>query len=175
MEFWLLIGGAVILYYVIKAMAASSKQQVQENNRPSSENEIRVSMATSNRVVANSSRDDDDDLATFSISYGYEEEKSKNETPGRWIKSGESITLKGQTFTGGNFYFGGKLSSLDGYGTEASLVDDSLKIENKPSSYEDESLPRMTVSTTPASKFGALSNCHRALRNAINTQPCCWT
>lgn len=135
MKFWLLIGGAVILYYVIKAIAASSKQTVEKNNRPSSVNEIRVAMTTSNSVVANSGRDDDDDLATFSISYGYEEEKSKNKTPGKWIRSGESITIMGQTFTGGNFYFGGKLSSLDGYGTEASLVDDSLEIESKPSSF----------------------------------------
>lgn len=150
MEFWLLIGGVVILYYVIKAMVTSSKQQVQKNNRPSSRNETRVTMSTSSRVIANNNRDDDD-LATFSISYGYHEEKSKNKTPGKWIKSGESITIKGLTFTKGNFYFGGKLSSLDGYGTEASLVDDSLKSENKPSTFEDESLgywPKF-ISLTP--------------------------
>lgn len=140
MEFWLVIGGAVILYYVIKAKAASSKQQTHENNRSSSENEVRVTATTNKRVVASSNHDDDDDLVTFSISYGYREEKSKNRTQGKWIKPGEPITIKGQTCTGGNFYFGGKLSSLDGYGTEASLVDDSLKIENKPSGYEDESL-----------------------------------
>lgn len=159
MEFWLLVGGAVILYYVIKAMAAPSKQQAHKNNKLNSENEIRVTMTTSNRVVANSNCDDDDDLATFSISYGHEEEKSKNKTPGKWIKSGESITIKGQKFTGGNFYFGGKLSSFDGYGTEASLVDDSLKIENKPSSYEDESLgywPKF-ISLTPKGRGAFLS------------------
>lgn len=106
-------------------------------------------MTTSNRIVSNSNGDDD--LATFSISYGYEEEKSTNKTPGKWVKSGESITIKGLSFTGGNIYFGGKLSSLDGYGTEASLVDDSLKIENKPSAFEDESLgywPKF-ISLTP--------------------------
>ncbi|MBN1928893.1 MAG: TerB N-terminal domain-containing protein [Chlorobiaceae bacterium] len=151
MEFLLLVGGAVIIWYVIKTMATSSKQQVQENNRLSPDNEIQVTMTTSQRVVANSTRDDDDDLATFSISYGYEEEKSTNKTPGKWVKSGESITIKGLSFTGGNIYFGGKLSSLDGYGTEASLVDDSLKIENKPSTFEDESLgywPKF-ISLTP--------------------------
>ncbi len=159
MKFWLLIGGAVFLYYVIKAMAKSSKQQVQKNNRPSSGNEFSVTMTPSNRIAASSNRDNNDDLATFSISYGYNEEKSKNKTLGEWIKSGESITIKGQTFTGGNFYFGGKLSSLDGYGTEASLVDDSLKIENKPSSYEDESLgywPKF-ISLTPKGRGAFLS------------------
>jgi hypothetical protein len=152
MEFLLLVGGAVIIWYVIKTMATFSKQQVQENNRLSPDNEIQVTMTTSQRVVANSTRDDDDDdLATFSISYGYEEEKSTNKTPGKWVKSGESITIKGLSFTGGNIYFGGKLSSLDGYGTEASLVDDSLKIEKKPSAFEDESLgywPKF-ISLTP--------------------------
>lgn len=158
MEFWLLIGGAVILYYVIKTMAKPSEQQAQKKNKPSSENEVRITMTTNTRVVANSNNDDDD-LATFSISYGYEEEKSKNKTPGKWIKSGESITIKGQTFTGGNFYFGGKLSSLDGYGTEASLVDDSLKVENKSSNFEDESLgywPKF-ISLTPKGRGAFLS------------------
>jgi len=146
MEFSLLVGGAVIFYYVIKVMATSTKQQVQENNRLSSENEIRF-------------HDDDDNLATFSISYGDEEEKSENKTPWKWIKPGESITIKGQTIIGGNFYFGGKLSSLDGYGTEASLVDDSLKIENKPSTFEDESLsywPKF-ISLTPKARGAFLS------------------
>lgn len=152
MEFWLLVGGAVILYFVIKAMVASSKQQTYKNNESSSENKIRVS------VTANDG-DDNDDLATFSISYGHEEEKSKNKKSGKWIKSGESITIKGLTFTNGNFYFGGKLSSLDGCGTEASLVDDSLKIEAKPSSYEDGSLgywPKF-ISLTPRGRGAFLS------------------
>jgi len=158
MEFWLLIGGAIILYYAIKAMANPSKQQAHKNDRQSSENEIRVTLTTSNRAVTSSNLDDDD-LAAFNISYGYDEEKSKNKTQGKWIKSGEFITMKGQTFSSGNFYFGGKLSSLDGYGTEASLVDDSLKVENKPSSFEDESLgywPKF-ISLTPKGRGAFLS------------------
>lgn len=159
MEFWLVIGGAIILYHVIKATAAPSKLQAHKNNRSSSKNGIHVTMTTSNRVVAANNRVDDDDLATFRISYGHEEERSKNKTPGKWIKPGESITIKGKIFTGGNFYFGGKLSSLDGYGTEASLVDDSLNIEEKPSSYEDDSLgywPKF-VSLTPKGRGAYIS------------------
>ena len=155
MEFWLLIGGAIILYYTVKKMAKPSKQQAHKNDRQSYENEIPVTL---NRTVVNSNLDDDD-LATFSISYGYDEEKSKNKTQGKWIKSDESITIKGQKFSSGNFYFGGKLSSLDGYGTEASLVDDSLKVENKPSSFEDESLgywPKF-ISLTPKGRGAFLS------------------
>lgn len=158
MEFWLLILGAVILYIAIKVIAKLSEQQAQKNNKPSSENEIRVTMTTSNRAVANSN-DDEDDLATFSISCGYNEEKSKNKMQGKWIKPGESITIKAQKFSSGNFYFGGKLNSLDGYGTEASLVDDLLKIENKPSTFEDESLgywPKF-ISLTPKGRGAFLS------------------
>lgn len=127
------------MYFVIKALATPSNQPAPKTNRPGSESGIRITMTTSNQVVANSNHDDDD-LATFAISYGYSEEKSKNKAPGRWIRSGESLSIKEQLFSSGNFYFGGKLSSLDGYGTEASLVDDSLKIEHKPSNFEDESL-----------------------------------
>jgi tellurite resistance protein len=156
MEFWLLIGIVVVFFYAIKK-GTSSKQKSQ-NNRLSPENDISVSIKTRNRVVAKSNHDDDD-LATFSISYGYEEEKSKNKASGKWIKPDESITIKGQLFTKGNFYFGGKLSSLDGHGTEASLVDDSLKIEHQLSSYEDESLgywPKF-ISLTPKGR-GAFLN-----------------
>lgn len=158
MEFWLLIGSTVILYYFIKAFVKPSKQQVQKTSQPSSKDRIRGSVTTRNRIVANNNFDDDD-LATFSISYGYNEEKSKNKTPGKWIKFSESITIKGQTFSSGNFYFGGNLTSLDGYGTEASLVDDSLKVENKPSSFEDESLgywPKF-ISLSPKGRGAFLS------------------
>jgi tellurite resistance protein len=156
MEFWLLIGGVVILCCAIKSLVKPSKQQAQTSNHPSPKNEFRVTMEATNHI---STHYDEDDLATFSISSGYDEEKSKNKTPGKWIKSGESFTIKGQTFTGGNFYFGGKLSSLDGYGTEASLVDDSLKVESKPSSFEDESLgywPKF-ISLTPKGRGAFLS------------------
>lgn len=159
MEFWLLIGGAVILYYIIKAIVAPSNQKTQKTNPPSSENDFLLATNTSSRVEANTDRDDDDDLVTFNISYGYNEEKSKNKTAGKWIKPGESITIKGQTFSSGNFYFGGRLSSLDGYGAEASLVDDSLKVDNKPSTFEDDSLgywPKF-VSLTPKGRGAYLS------------------
>ncbi len=140
MEFWLFIGGAVILYLIIKSITASSNQLGQKENFSSSESKVRVSMSTRNRVIGKSNIDDDDDLSTFNISYGYNEEKSKNNTPGKWIKPGQLISIKGHTVSSGNIYFGGRLSSLDGYGTEASLVDDSLKVEDKPNSFEDENL-----------------------------------
>ncbi|MCZ6802902.1 MAG: TerB N-terminal domain-containing protein [Proteobacteria bacterium] len=83
---------------------------------------------------------DGDSPATFTISYGYDEEKSKNKSIGRWVKPQESIIVFGHTITGGNFYFGGQLKSLDEYGTEASLIDGTLKIHTAPDTFEDESL-----------------------------------
>ncbi len=140
MEFWLFIGGGLVLYFFIKSLKPSSKQRNRKPTRTGPKNEIRVTTKTNNRVVADYDGYDDDDLATFTISYGYDEKKSKNKTPGKWIKPGETISVKGHGITNGNFYFGGWLPSLDGYGTEASLVDDSQKIINQPITYEDESI-----------------------------------
>ena len=159
MEFWLLIGAAVILCYAISAIATRSKQRSRKNDRQDSTSEVSISITTSNNVVANSYQDDDDELATFRISYGYDEEKSTNKTPAKWIKPGESIIIKGKKITGGNFYFGGRLSSLDGYGAEASLVDDSLRVESKPPTFEDESLgywPKF-ISLSPKGRGAFLS------------------
>lgn len=158
MEVWLLIGGVVVLYYVFKTAIASSKQQTQQNTHSKPKNGFRVTTTTTKRISTHY-EEDDNDLATFRISYGYSEEKSKNKSPGKWIKPGESITIKGQVFSAGNFYFGGQLSSLDGRGTEASLVDESLKIEKRDSSYADESLsywPKF-ISLTPKGRGAYLS------------------
>lgn len=138
MELWLFIGGGLILYFVFKSLKSSSNQKSQNPSKTDPKNEVRLTMTTTDRVVAD--YDEDNDLATFSISYGYDEEKSKNKTPGKWVKPRESCSIKGHKITRGCFYFGGRLPSLDGYGTEVSLVDDSLKTVNQPVTYEDESL-----------------------------------
>lgn len=101
----------------------------------------------------------DDDLATFSISYGYEEAKSKNKTPGRWVSPGETIKIKDFIITNGNFFYGGKLNALDGYDSEASLVDDSLKFQKQIIAYEDDSLgywPKF-ISLSPNARGAYLS------------------
>ena len=84
---------------------------------------------------------DDDDLSVFRISYDYSEKtKSENKTLGRWIRHGEIITISGYEIAGGFFYLGGQLKSLDGYSTEASLIDDSLPVDEADIEFEDESL-----------------------------------
>ena len=157
MEFWLLIGGGVLLYYVLKSLAGPPKQLEPKSSARGAGNGIRIRMETTTRVSAD--YDEDDDLATFRISYGHDEEKSKNRTPGKWIEPGESVTVNGQVISKGNFYYGGQLKSLDGYGTDASLIDDTLKIEKQQYSYEDENLgywPKF-ISLTPGGR-GAYLN-----------------
>jgi tellurite resistance protein len=144
MEFWLLIGGGIILFYVLKSMVEPSKEKEQQTSTRVPQTGIRITMETATRGSVDSDDyddyDQDGDLTTFRISYGYEEEKSKNKMPGRWVKPGETLKVNGQETSKGYFYYGGQLKSLDGYGTDASLVDDSLKIEKQQYSYEDESL-----------------------------------
>lgn len=57
-----------------------------------------------------------------------------------WLKPEDSVKVRGMTVTGGLFYFGHDLKSLDGYGAESSLIDPSLAIKDVPMTYEDESL-----------------------------------
>lgn len=91
-------------------------------------------------VRGSSSVDDDDGLATFSMGRTSSETPSSNTTPGRWVRPGEAITVAGHTITGGFFYFGGKLSSVERYGRESSLIDDSLEVKDLHLNYSDATL-----------------------------------
>ena len=137
-----------------KIMKNTSSSKVRESINSTSQVEILDSSD-----VSEAYEDDVDGLTTFSISYGYEEEKSSNTARGVWLKPGEIISVHGIEISGGNFYFGGKLDSIDGYGTEASLLDDSLPIEKEELNFEDESLgywPKF-ISISPESR-GAYIN-----------------
>lgn len=73
---------------------------------------------------------------TISTSTNYSSEpESKNRTAGKWVLPGKSIKIGSENITGGYFYTGGRLKSLDGYDTEASLVDPTLKINNSSPDY----------------------------------------
>ncbi|MDS1310750.1 TerB N-terminal domain-containing protein [Marinobacter xiaoshiensis] len=84
--------------------------------------------------------DDEDGLATFTISFGQTEEKSRNKSPGRWVSPEESVEVAGYEIAGGNFYFGGRLSATNQYGSEASLIDESLEVVQATCRDSDESL-----------------------------------
>ncbi len=82
----------------------------------------------------------EDDLVdyriTVSASTEYSSEpESKNRKAGKWVVPGERVKVGNKSITGGYFYSGGRLKSLDGYDTEASLVDPTLKLNNQSPDY----------------------------------------
>lgn len=101
---------------------------------------------------------EDDDLATFTLDSGRSVEyrvttiqrQNSPKTTGslaRWVLPGEVNTVGGVKITDGHFYFGQRMKSagqsMSGYyddDSEASLIDDTLKISPKPYLYEDNSL-----------------------------------
>ncbi|ROR99940.1 tellurite resistance protein TerB [Sinobacterium caligoides] len=73
---------------------------------------------------------------TVSTSTSYSSEpESKNKKPGKWVQPGEAIKVGSESISGGYFYTGGSLKSLDGYDTEASLIDPTLKLNNSSPDY----------------------------------------
>jgi len=101
---------------------------------------------------------EDDNLATFTLSSGqgievritpvvYPQTSKKNGTAARWVQMGEKIAVGGIDIFGGHFYFGQRMkpagNNLNGYdddGSEASLIDDTCKIQPTSYLYEDSSL-----------------------------------
>jgi len=168
----LLILSAICWYIVTRFFKKNKVQNIMKNSSTRRELESEDQDPHFNNPVSshvNEGNEDDDGLATFTISYGYDEEKSNNTTPAIWLKAGETITIHGVEISGGNFYFGGKLSTIDGYGTEASLIDDSLPIEKEEFNFEDESLgywPKY-ISISPESR-GAYIDWLASDRNATD-------
>ena len=88
----------------------------------------------------------DDDFASFRITFGSSSKPSSNKSTGRWVAEHESLIIQNRRMTRGFYYYGGRLNMLIGFGTEPSLVDDSLpakppsSIDNNTIPYSDESL-----------------------------------
>ena len=85
------------------------------------DNQHRVSQPTQN--------DETDDFASFIISSGKSNNDSitsSNKQLGRWVVENESLNINGRSIERGFYYIGGSLKMLTGFGTEPSLVDDSL-------------------------------------------------
>ena len=86
-------------------------------------------------------KDDESGLADFRIETStgdFGQPKSRNKEPGRWVAPGETIKVGKFEINRGFFYAGGRLNSMDGYGTEASLVDPTLKINTNSPDYTGE-------------------------------------
>ena len=100
----------------------------------------------------------DDDLATFTLSSGrgvefrvttnHHQKTSKSAGAlARWVLPGDMITVAGVAISGGYIYLGQRMKPSDqesgGYyddGSEASLIDDTCKIQPTSFYYEDSSL-----------------------------------
>lgn len=138
MELLLFIIAVLVLYFVLKSQKSSRIQPNQKQKRDGLKNLNRRTRIKNSRIQAD--YDENESLTTFSVYSGNIEEKSKNNVSGKWAKKGELINIKDLEISGGMFYYGGQLASVDGYVSEASLVDDSLKTINQSITYEDESL-----------------------------------
>ena len=68
----------------------------------------------------------------------FDEPKSRNKEPGRWVAPGETVKVGKFEINRGFIYVGGRLNSTDGYGTEASLIDPTLKINANQPDYRGE-------------------------------------
>ena len=91
------------------------------------------------------SNESDPNLADFRItistSSSYSREPtSKNKEPGEWVQPGQTVKIGKYEVQGGNFYCGGRLTGLDGYTTESSLIDPTLKINSKSPDYSGENM-----------------------------------
>lgn len=82
----------------------------------------------------------DDDLINIRIVHNGEHyaEQTKNKEEGRWVKPGEMIEVDKFKISRGFFYVGGQLKSLNGYDTESSLVDPTLRINVEFPDYSGE-------------------------------------
>jgi len=153
MEFWLFVGLMALFYAAFKSNSSGAKAKQQSHTptpktqstvknirRSSSRQPHQVSASSNVRSVSEGT----EELVTFTISHGFEEgERSRNQVPAQWIKPGDIRTISGRCIEKGFFYTGGKLKGGRVLGTEASLVDDGLKIAAKRQltpPYEDESL-----------------------------------
>ncbi|WP_145551289.1 tellurite resistance TerB family protein [Yersinia intermedia] len=158
MELWIFIAAIYVIYllffkkkknkpagsYVSKTVKAPPKEWFADIKKK--------------EAVVRKDDSEDDDLATFTLDSGrcveYRvttiQRQNSPKTTGtlaRWVLPGEVNTVGGVKITDGHFYFGQRMKSagqsMSGYyddGSEASLIDDTLKISPKPYLYEDNSL-----------------------------------
>lgn len=164
----LIIGG---VYWLLKKNKNKSNSLQQPNSmRPSkriSSNTTVSKQATStptshSTTQISSSSSDEDDFASFTITIGRSEPKSNNKMLGRWITERETLTIQGRQINRGFFYYGGKLDMLTGFGTEPSLVDESLPA-NPPTDVSEDSFPYSDDSLGYWPSYGSLSSACRGI------------
>ncbi len=115
--------------------APSSSFDQQRNTRKEPDRQSKP-----DKIVRNK-KDDESELADFRIEVsmgGFSPAKSRNKELGRWVVPGETIKIDKFEINRGFVYIGGRLDSTDGYGTEASLIDPTLKINTNSPDYTGE-------------------------------------
>lgn len=130
MELFFLLFVGMLFYFVFKKKRGdSSRNSPSEIYRPAPQGPMKSTNLT--KTYSHLVRSDgEDDLDEFRITVGYGNAiESKNEKPGEWIQKGRVVQVGSFRINGGNFYLGGRLHAFGGYGTEASLVDDTLPIK----------------------------------------------
>ena len=157
MELWIFIA-AIYLIYLLFFKKKKRKTAVSYLPTPA-KTPPKEWIADTKKKEAVVRKDDseDDNLATFTLSSGRRVEfrvttnhyRNTSKSAGalaRWVLPGEMITVAGVAISGGHFYLGQRMPSgqeSGGYyddGSEASLIDDTCKIQPTSYLYEDSSL-----------------------------------
>lgn len=158
MELWILIAAIYVIYLLFfKKKKNKSAESYASKTVKAPPKEWLADIKKKESVVQKDDSEDDD-LATFTLSSGRNVEyrtatiqrQNPSKTTGtlaRWVLPGEVTIVGGVEITGGYFYLGQRMKptgqSFSGYyddDTEASLIDDTLKIYPKHYLYEDSSL-----------------------------------
>ena len=135
MGFLTLLVIAVVLYYLFRKKRTPKQKKTKIEKRGKAFNPI--------ETTPHNGKDDESDLASFRIEITperFDQPKTRNKQPGRWVSPGETVRIDKLEITRGFFYFGGRLNSLNGYGTESSLVDPPLKINANSPDYAGEQM-----------------------------------
>lgn len=158
MELWIFIAAIYVIYLLFfKKKKHKSAGSYPSKTVKATPKEWLADIKKKEAVVRKDDSEDDD-LATFTLDRGRSVEyrvttiqpQNPPKTTGtlaRWVLPGEVTTVGGVKITDGNFYFGQRMKpagqSMSSYyddGSEASLIDGTLKIYPKPYLYEDNSL-----------------------------------
>ena len=135
MGFLTLLVIAVVLYYLFRKKKNPKQKKTKIEEMGKTFNPI--------GTTPHNEKDNESDLASFRIEITperFDQPKTRNKQPGRWVSPGETVRIDKFEITRGFFYFGGRLNSLNGYGTESSLVDPTLKINANSPDYAGEQM-----------------------------------
>ncbi|MNG49855.1 Tellurite resistance protein TerB [compost metagenome] len=158
MELWIFIAATYVIYLLFFKKKKHKSARSYPSGTVKHPPKEWLADNKKNEAVVQNDDSEDDNLATFTLGSGRSVEyritatqrQNPSKTTGalaRWVQPSEQISAGGVAITGGHVYFGQRMKSagqtLSGYyddESEASLIDDTLKIRSKSYLYEDSSL-----------------------------------